>query len=77
MTGQRLSQWIALRCKEPLFWRFLQVKDEPTAIHMVRTLCEVASRSEFDSDPLAAERLHQIIRRPFVEFTQENEPCLN
>jgi hypothetical protein len=75
MKQQRLSQWVALRCKEPLFWRFLQVKDEPSAIHVVRSLCGVKSRSEFDSDPAAAQRFHQIIRYPFTTFSQEEEAC--
>lgn len=75
---QRLSTWVALRCKEPLFWRFLQVKDEPSAIHVVRTLCGVESRSEFDCDPEAEQRLHQIIRYPFITFTHDQESkCSN
>jgi hypothetical protein len=61
--------WVALRCRDPLFWRFLQVKDEPSAVHVVRTLCEVKSRAEFDRDPEAIARLNQIIRRPFIEFS--------
>jgi hypothetical protein len=73
MTVQRLSQWVALRCKDPLFWRFLQVKDENAAVDQVRTLCGVKSRSEFDRDPAAEARLHQIIRHPFINFTHDQE----
>ena len=76
MPITRLSQWVAMACKNPTFWRFLQVKDEPTAIHVVRTLCDVKSRSEFDKDPEAAQRLNQIIRYPYTHFTQE-ETCSN
>lgn len=75
MAVQRLSQWVALRCKEPLFRRFLNVTNEADAVDQVRTLCTVASRAEFDSDPEAAARLHQIIRHPFIEFTHHQEHC--
>jgi hypothetical protein len=70
---QCLSQWVALRCKDPLFWRFLQVPNEASAIHQVRMLCSVASRAEFDRNPEAEARLHQIIRRPFTDFSRSQE----
>ena len=73
MATQRLSQWLALRCKEPLFWRFLQVADEQAAVHQVRTLCGVASRSEFDRDPEAAQRFHQLIRKPYITYTESHQ----
>lgn len=73
MPVSRLSAWVAIACKSPTFWRFLQVKDEPAAIHMVRTLCGVASRGEFDRDPDAKARLDQIIRRPFIDFSNRQE----
>lgn len=72
MAVQRLSQWVALRCKEPLFWRFLKVEDEPAAVHQVRSLCGVKSRSEFDRDPEAEARLHEIIRRPYSDFSTKD-----
>lgn len=73
MTVQRLSQWAALRCKEPLFWQFLKVSDERAAVHQVRSLCGVASRSEFDSDPEAADRFHNVIRKPYATFTESHQ----
>jgi hypothetical protein len=78
MPAPRLSQWVALRCKDPLFWRFLLVKDEPSAVHVVRELCDVASRREFDTDPAAAQRLHQIIRFPYIDYSRDQEQtCSN
>ncbi len=71
MPITRLSAWVALRCKEPLFWKFLKVQNEASAAHQVRTLCQVTSRAEFDRDPGAKARLDQIIRHPFIEFAQE------
>lgn len=69
----RISTWVALRCKEPLFWQFLQVPNEAGAIHQVRTLCGVASRAEFDRDPAAEARLHRLIRIPFIDFQHQEQ----
>jgi hypothetical protein len=71
MPVQRLSAWLALRCKDPLFWRFLNVQNEASAIHHVRTRCSVASRAEFDRDPSAKARLDELIRFPFIKFTHQ------
>lgn len=73
MPVARLSVWAALACKNPDFWRFLQVSSEQQAIEQVRARCAVASRAEFDSDPEAAARLHQLIRIPFIDFPQRQE----
>lgn len=73
MAEQRLSQWVALRCKEDAFQRFLGVQDECTAIHEVRALCDVKSRREFDRDKEAAARFHEIIRKPFIDFSHDQE----
>lgn len=71
MPAQRLSAWLALRCKEPAFQRFLRVPDEQTAVHSVRAICEVKSRGEIDRNPTAAQRFHQFIRLPFKEFYEK------
>jgi len=71
MPTQRLSTWIALRCKESAFQRFLHVPDEATAAHSVRAICEVKSRGEIDSNAEAAKRFHQFIRLPFSQYMQD------
>lgn len=71
MSTQRLSTWLALRCREPLFQRFLRVPDEQTAVHSVRAICEVKSRGEIDRNPTAAQRFHDFIRKPFLLFCQD------
>lgn len=73
MRGQLISNWLALRCKEPLFWRFLKVQDEPAAISRVRSLCEVKSRREFDTDWEAAQRFHEIIRKPYITYLESHQ----
>lgn len=82
MRAQRLSTWVALRCKEPEFRQFLRVPDEATAAHSVRAICEVKSRSELDSNPAAAQRFHQFIRLPFSQHIanqnhHQEETCSN
>jgi hypothetical protein len=76
MAFPRLSALVALRCKEPQFWRFLHVQDEPAAIDKVRTMCAVASRREFDLDPAAAARFDQVVATPYESFLEqpENQP---
>lgn len=69
MASMRLSTWVALRCKEPLFRQWLRVPDEDTAVRAVRAICEVKSRAELDSNPSAAQRFHQFIRLPYSDFT--------
>ncbi len=73
MPITRLSTWVALRCKEPLFQRFLGVDSEPAAIDTVRTKCGVKSRAEFDKDPKAKARFDEIIRHPFTKFSNRHE----
>lgn len=78
MAVQRLSQWLALRCKEPSFWRFLRVPDEATAISSVRAICEVKSRGEIDSNTRAQQRFHDFIRKPYLKFNLDQEQkCSN
>jgi hypothetical protein len=73
MSVQRLSTWCAMRCRESGFQNFLEVTSEAAAVDQVRKLCGVKSRSEFDSDPEAEQRLYQIIRIPFINFIQDQE----
>lgn len=67
----RLSTWLALRCREPEFQRFLRSPDEATCVRVVRALCDVQSRGEVDSNPEAASRCHVLIRLPYLAYTQE------
>jgi hypothetical protein len=72
------SRWVALRCKEPVFWDFLSsqvgsfgyVKSEEEAAQVVRVACNVDSRSKLDTDPEAEQRFHEIIRKPYIKFVQ-------
>lgn len=71
MASQRLSTWLALRCREPLFQRFLRVPSEALAAHSVRAICEVKSRGDIDRDQDAQQRFHKLIRLPYQQFQQD------
>jgi hypothetical protein len=71
MTVQRLSTWLALRCKEADFQTFLHVDSETEAARAARELCHVASRAEIDFNPAAATLFHESIRKPYFEFTRK------
>ena len=73
MVTQRLSTWVALRCKEAQFQRFLRVPDEQLAAHSVRAICQVKSRGDIDRDPAAQQRFHQFIRLPFLQYQAAND----
>jgi hypothetical protein len=74
--GGMNSRWIAMRCKEAEFWQFLSeqfgaaVRSEYGAIEVVKTYGGVESRAEFDTDPHAARRFHDVLRRPFSDYVQ-------
>jgi hypothetical protein len=59
-NNTKLSLQAVMRCKELLFWRFLNtqtvqpVEDETDAAWVVRQLCGVESRSGLNTDPNAA-----------------------
>jgi hypothetical protein len=73
MAITRLSVWCALACKQELFQRFMGVDTEQAAIDTVRTKCGVKSRSEFDKDPAARARFDEIIRYPFIDFSNRHQ----
>jgi hypothetical protein len=75
--GGQLAQWVAMRCGEAAFQRWLQDTfpaqwqdahgDTPAkwAASTVRAVCGIESRAELDNDEAAALRFHARIRRPF------------
>jgi hypothetical protein len=73
MARQLLSTWLALRCREEAFQRFLRVPTEDLAVRSVRAICGVKSRSEIDNNQAAEKRFHQFIRLPYAEFLESEE----
>jgi hypothetical protein len=69
----KLSLEAVMRCKEPLFWRFLTtqtvqpVENETDAACVVRVLCGVESRSGLNTDPKAA-TLWRVLSAEFLAW---------
>ena len=63
-----LAQQAGIMCGEPTFLRFLEenyahigkADNDFGAVQMVREICGVVSRSEFDSDPAAGQRWRDV-----------------
>lgn len=46
-------------------------RHEQKAAIVVRTVCRVESRAEFDKDPAAAMRFEELIRKPFIDREEQ------
>lgn len=66
-------------CKDPLFWRWIEsldmapiiwTVDEAGAKAFITTTCAVNSRTALDTDPVAAERFHRLVRLPFLVWKE-------
>ena len=62
-----VTQWLAVRSKDPNFQAFLNVANESEAAVKVRTICNVASRGEIAHDATAYEIFLTQIYKPFNE----------
>lgn len=71
MAVQRLSTWLALRCREPLFQQFLGAAGEAEAAEVVRVICGVDSRAQIDTSIEAQRLCHDVIRKPYLQFQQQ------
>ncbi len=72
--GGLLSQWLALRCKEPAFWEFINkqshwiVDSEKSCDAWVKYQLEIQSKMEVDNDKYAEARFHSMIRLPYAQW---------
>lgn len=74
--GGALAKLAGIFCGKAEFRQFLALRwadDAPyrtaeDAAVLVRRVCEVERRAEFDHDEAAAERFHDRIRRPYVDW---------
>lgn len=47
--------------------------DEVDAAWHIREVCEVKSRRDLATNPEAAARFHSLIRKPFIEWKEQQE----
>lgn len=73
--GGFLSQWLALRCKQTDFWRFLEsayeiaeIKDHLDCDTKVKAILEITSKADVDNDQDAEARFHSEIRMPYSQW---------
>ena len=78
--GGQGAKWLAIRCADPAFqlwlqehhphyWRANAISSQSghmNAASVVRAVLSVESRAELDSDPIAQERFHRLIRGPYA-----------
>lgn len=73
-VNHEMSRMAAMLCADSLFRQFLTEKyhipvtSEGMAATHVRTMCDIKSRFELDTDTGAAERFHHYYRKPFVDW---------
>ena len=64
--------------KDPLFLKWLSTKhqgesfNESDAAQWIRDVCDVESRSQIDSDPIAESYFHSKVRIPFNNWTKDH-----
>lgn len=46
---------------------------EPMAKAFLLHLCQVESRNELDTNPAAAERFHELVRKPFLAWKNQDQ----
>ena len=77
LKGGALAKLAAIFCEQPQFRIFLNMKlPDPgqyiltaeQATEHLKMVCKVESRIEFDNDPEAAERFHDLVRIPYVNW---------
>jgi len=72
--GGFLSNWLALRCKEPEFWQFVAAKSygivtsEAECDRTIKLFLEIESKTELDNDKEAEARFHTMVRLPYAEW---------
>lgn len=66
-----IVKWLAFRCREGDFQRFMECESEPQTIDKVREICQVESRADIPTNEAATQRFMENIytafknRRPF------------
>jgi len=75
--GGFLSKWLAIRCGEPNFWRFLEsaigineyvINGEVSCNVWVKEYLDIKSKREIDNNKEIEARFHSMIRLPYAEY---------
>lgn len=73
MKKNELARLAGMIGNDPRFWDLVGVANAEEAATYIRTRCRILSRKELDTDPAAARRFHEEIRKPFAESNAHDE----
>ncbi len=66
--GGELARMAGVFCKRPDFWAFTKTIGEEDATTCIYQTCGIESRVELDHNPIAANKFHELFRKPFNEW---------
>lgn len=66
--GGELARLAGQLCQNPEFLEWCEAENAEAAAEWIRNTCDVASRAELDHDIGAANKFHQLVRLPFLEW---------
>ena len=66
--GGELARMAGVFCKDRDFWNFLKLDNEEATKNWIYFKCGITSRAELDHDPIAANKFHELFRKPFNEW---------
>lgn len=66
--GGELARLAGQLCQNPQFQEWCEVESAEAAAEWVRRTCDIESRSELDHDTGAANKFHQLVRLPFLDW---------
>lgn len=70
VKGGALAKLAGMFCQQAAFWRFAKVDGPAAAAEWIRRTCDVVSRAELDHDDVAAQRFHDLVRRPYLQASR-------
>lgn len=82
-----LCEWAVMRCAERPFQRWCndmmmagrvppagrEMTEEQYAKHVICHLCGIESRKDLDTTPHAARRLHDLVRKPYAAWLEQQK----
>ena len=75
--GGLLSQWLAIRCGEPVFWRFIEfagglnegwIKSFESCDAEVKLYLQIQSKKQIDNKDEIKSRFDKMIRLPYMDW---------
>jgi hypothetical protein len=74
LKGGELARMAGVFCNDPDFWQFIKVPASASGYekdwcrNFICAKCDIDSRTKLDHDPIAANKFHELFRKPFNEW---------